>query len=196
MSARFFSGEKYSRVILDSFPSPVLIVDSNLQIYDVNRAATELVGEQQDILMRRLCGDLLHCIHASQSKGGCGTTEHCPDCVLRQTAEAVTEGASRFRQLSEMQIEKNGEVRKIWLLISGSLFEYEEQKLVLVTLEDITELIELRTMLPICSHCRKVRNDKNYWQNVEDYLEKHTDIQFSHGICPECLKKHYSDIGY
>lgn len=47
----------------------------------------------------------------------------------------------------------------------------------------------LSSLLPICSYCRKIRDSKNYWQSVEDYICRHTDSQFSHGICPECLPK-------
>ena len=48
---------------------------------------------------------------------------------------------------------------------------------------------QLNALLPICSYCRKIRDDKNYWQSVEDYLSQHTDTQFTHGICPECYQK-------
>jgi DNA-binding response OmpR family regulator len=47
----------------------------------------------------------------------------------------------------------------------------------------------LQALLPICSYCKKIRNDKNYWQRVEDYISEHTDTRFSHGICPECYER-------
>lgn len=49
----------------------------------------------------------------------------------------------------------------------------------------------LRGLLPICMYCKKVRNDKQYWQQVEGYIAEHTDAQCSHGICPDCYKKYY-----
>ncbi|MEX2137791.1 MAG: response regulator transcription factor [Pirellulales bacterium] len=45
---------------------------------------------------------------------------------------------------------------------------------------------QLRGLLPICSYCKKIRDDKNYWHQLESYFSLHTDAQFSHGICPEC----------
>lgn len=48
----------------------------------------------------------------------------------------------------------------------------------------------LEKLLPICSYCKKVRNDKNYWQEVEVYISEHTDTLFSHSICPECYTIH------
>ncbi len=50
----------------------------------------------------------------------------------------------------------------------------------------------LRGLLPICAWCRKVRDDKGYWQQIESYLHEHSDAEFSHGICPECLDAHFS----
>src|SRR5262249_45737087 len=54
-----------------------------------------------------------------------------------------------------------------------------------------TALAEVRTLqayLPICSYCKSIRTDGNYWQSVEVYLSKRTRTQFSHGICPACLE--------
>ncbi len=50
----------------------------------------------------------------------------------------------------------------------------------------------LRGIVPICSFCKQVRDDKGYWNQVEAYVSKHTDAQFSHGVCPTCRDKHYS----
>lgn len=46
----------------------------------------------------------------------------------------------------------------------------------------------LRGLLPICAWCKKIRNDQNYWQQVEEYLGAHADVHFSHGICPDCAR--------
>jgi hypothetical protein len=50
----------------------------------------------------------------------------------------------------------------------------------------LAEVKALRGLLPICSYCKKVRNDENYWEQIESYICQHSDAQFSHGICPEC----------
>ncbi|MDZ4122275.1 MAG: response regulator [Candidatus Cloacimonadaceae bacterium] len=48
----------------------------------------------------------------------------------------------------------------------------------------------LEKLLPICSYCKKVRSDKNYWEEVEVYISDHTDTMFSHSICPDCYSRH------
>jgi PAS domain S-box-containing protein len=52
----------------------------------------------------------------------------------------------------------------------------------------MAEVRTLRSILPICSYCRKVRDDENYWHSVESYIARHTETRFSHGICPSCLE--------
>jgi len=52
----------------------------------------------------------------------------------------------------------------------------------------------LRDLLPMCASCHKIRDDKGYWSQVEQYLESHTQTTLTHGICPECLQKWYPDF--
>ena len=60
----------------------------------------------------------------------------------------------------------------------------------------LSEVKTLQGFLPICASCKKIRDDKGYWNQIEKYILDHSDVQFSHGICPECAKKLYpeSDI--
>lgn len=52
------------------------------------------------------------------------------------------------------------------------------------------KIMSLEKLLPICSYCKKVRSDQNYWEEVEVYISEHTDTMFSHSICPDCYTKH------
>jgi len=67
-----------------------------------------------------------------------------------------------------------------------------EREALILQLQDALEHIKtLKGIVPICATCKKVRDDKGYWEQVEAYLARHTDVRFSHGICPDCLSKHY-----
>jgi len=57
-----------------------------------------------------------------------------------------------------------------------------------------SEVKTLRDILPICSFCKKVRNDKGYWDQVEDYVRQHTEAEFSHCVCPDCWSEHYPEL--
>jgi sigma-B regulation protein RsbU (phosphoserine phosphatase) len=57
-----------------------------------------------------------------------------------------------------------------------------------------TEIRQLKNLIPICAYCRKIRNDGNYWQMVETYINEQTGSNFTHGICPECSKLLLADL--
>jgi len=52
----------------------------------------------------------------------------------------------------------------------------------------LSRVRQLQDLLPICSYCKKIRDDQNYWQQVDSYISSHAGVQFSHGICPECYE--------
>jgi DNA-binding response OmpR family regulator len=54
----------------------------------------------------------------------------------------------------------------------------------------LSHVKELSGLLPICAFCKRIRDDQDYWQTVEEYLTRHTDVSFSHGFCPSCIKVH------
>jgi hypothetical protein len=63
--------------------------------------------------------------------------------------------------------------------------------------EQFAALAEVKTLqgiLPICSHCKNVRNDEGYWQDVTVYVREHSEAEFSHGICPDCAEAHFGDV--
>jgi PAS domain S-box-containing protein len=65
--------------------------------------------------------------------------------------------------------------------------EEERERLVRALQEALAEVKTLQEILPICSYCRKVRDDENFWQNVETYIARHTATRFSHSVCPSCM---------
>jgi len=56
------------------------------------------------------------------------------------------------------------------------------------------EIKILQGFLPICSSCKKIRDDKGYWNQIESYIRDHSEAEFTHGICPDCIKKLYPDL--
>lgn len=99
--------------------------------------------------------------------------------------------------------------------VSSSLFEIGDKKVIQGIVRDITdrkqieeereklinelqkalkEIKTLRGILPLCSFCKKIRDDKGYWEQVDVYIHKHLQADISHGICPACAKEHYPDL--
>ena len=71
--------------------------------------------------------------------------------------------------------------------------EEERERLIAELQSVLAEVKTLTGIIPICAHCKKVRDDKGYWEQVESYVTQHTNAQFSHGICPNCVDKLYPD---
>jgi len=75
-----------------------------------------------------------------------------------------------------------------------TLAEKEREKLIKALQAALEEIKTLKDVIPICMHCKGIRDDKGYWNKLEQYITEHSDAQFSHGICDDCLKKHYPDL--
>jgi PAS domain S-box-containing protein len=71
------------------------------------------------------------------------------------------------------------------------LLEEEREKIISELQESISNIKILRGMLPICASCKKIRDDKGYWNMLEVYIRDHSEADFSHGLCPDCVKKLY-----
>jgi two-component system cell cycle sensor histidine kinase/response regulator CckA len=69
--------------------------------------------------------------------------------------------------------------------------EEERERLIKELQEAMANIKTLRGFLPICAHCKNIRDDKGYWLSVEEYVRVHAEVDFSHGICPRCLEKHF-----
>lgn len=72
--------------------------------------------------------------------------------------------------------------------------EKQREKVIVDLNKALNEVKKLSGMLPICAQCKKIRDDKGYWKQIESYISAHSEAEFSHGICPDCMKTLYSDF--
>jgi len=72
--------------------------------------------------------------------------------------------------------------------------EQEREELIGELKEALSKVKQLSGFLPICASCKKIRDDKGYWNQIESYIRDHSEAEFSHGICPECCEKLYPDL--
>lgn len=178
------------RHALDAVPSIIMVVDEDVRVLYRNKAARSILAGEK--VYSRRAGDVMHCIHSSDSPGGCGTGPHCADCVLRGSVNSAFSGKPVVRASTEVRVSVKGRELVLPALISTSPFSMEGQVYSLVVLEDISELTELRAVLPICASCKRIRGESGGWEKVEVYLGRHMPhAPLSHGLCPDCLKKHY-----
>ena len=96
------------------------------------------------------------------------------NCFITVAEDFAIENAKRHQLIKETE----NELRK------------DKEKLE----EALANIKTLRGLLPICMHCKKIRDEKGYWNQLEAYIYKHSDAQFSHSICQDCAKEHYPDL--
>lgn len=93
----------------------------------------------------------------------------------------------------------------IFLVFALSFFSLRRWRDVIVSERDLahrneelqkalSEMKQLKGIIPICSGCKKIRQDTGFWQHVEEYVRDHSDAEFSHGICPDCMKQLYPSL--
>lgn len=92
--------------------------------------------------------------------------------------------------------EVNGEmlVRSMRYAIERKRIENEKVLLIAELRQALAQVKLLSGFLPICCSCKKIRDDVGYWQQIESYISAHSEVEFSHGICPECARKLYPEL--
>ena len=120
-----------------------------------------------------------------------GVRDDLPVVILSATADeeiavqAVAEGAQDY--LVKGRIDRD-------LLARALRYAVERQRLILQLREALARVRTLSGLLPICSSCKNVRDDRGYWQAVEVYVQTHTEAAFSHALCPPCARRLYPDL--
>ena len=79
------------------------------------------------------------------------------------------------------------------IIFQKKLLEQRQKKIELEREKALRQIKVLSGLLPICASCKKIRDDQGYWSQIESYLEKHSEAEFSHSMCPECSDKLYGD---
>lgn len=79
-------------------------------------------------------------------------------------------------------------------IIHSIRYAIERQRLMTELKEALERVKQLEGMLPMCSICKNIRDDKGYWNSVETYITRHSEAVFSHSLCPDCAHKHYQEF--
>lgn len=109
----------------------------------------------------------------------------------RDQAEGLDVGADGYitRPISNQELKARVNA---WIRILSA--ERERNRLIVELREALAKVKQLSGFLPICMHCKKIRDDEGYWNQIEEYLHKHSEAEFSHSICQDCMDKYYPDI--
>lgn len=116
-----------------------------------------------------------------------------PTYIILVTARGGVESVMQGLQAgADDYIAKPFDPRELRARLHAGVRIVELQKALLERFHELEEALkrvkQLQGLLPICSYCKKIRNDRNYWEQVDSYLASHSEVQFSHGVCPDCYE--------
>jgi hypothetical protein len=187
MKDSLFDENDFLVKLFDAIPLPAFVVDENVRILFWNSAATTLIGPEHQFRQRG--GDVLHCIHALETEKGCGFSEFCTSCIIRNSVNNSIREKNVCRKRTVMELQTGDQKKEISLLVTTSYYEFKQMSLAILILEDIHELLQLGSLIPMCAKCNKVRTEDNEWERIDRYLKTHiADIDFTHGLCPDCMR--------
>lgn len=181
---------KYMRKIFNAIPLPVFVVDNDVRVLLPNITAKKILDIPETGYQGKRGGDVIRC--ANSMEKGCGTGRFCEECVIRNSVtDAIANNRNVYHRKIRMKLVRPAGTVQVNLLVTVSPFEHEGERLALVLLEDVNDLIKIGSLLPICSSCKMVRNEEGQWEDVDKYVEERIDVNFSHAFCPVCAKRLY-----
>ncbi|RJR20931.1 MAG: hypothetical protein C4581_02740 [Nitrospiraceae bacterium] len=177
--------------IFEAIGDAVSIQDTDFRILYQNAKAKEIIGDH--------VGE--YCYRAFERR-----EEICVNCPLALTlTDGVVRTAERQNPFVEpplfIEITTSALRDAEGKIIAGTevvrnitdrkMLEKEREKLIHELAEALTAVKTLRGLLPLCASCKKVRDDKGYWTQVDEYISEHSEAEITHGYCPDCERKYF-----
>ncbi|MGA9780072.1 MAG: PAS domain-containing protein [Limisphaerales bacterium] len=134
-----FLDQGLHRVLFDAMPMPVFVVDKDVHVLECNAAAARLFKPGKQTSRQRKAGDILHCLHMTESPKGCGGATACSDCGLRAAVRAASRGQSVTRQWVEIEFIRRGQPVKVELRVSCQPVMYDRSAFILLVLEGLDD---------------------------------------------------------
>ncbi len=188
------------RASLESTADGILVIDSSGRVSTSNRKFAEMWHIPESVLTMRDDRTLLDFV-VGQLKD--------PDAFLKKVRELYADKDAQsddliefkdgriFERHSEPQRIDNRNVGRVWGFrdITQSKRAQEERENLISELQQALSKVKLLSgLLPICASCKKIRDDRGYWNQIEGYIRQHSEAEFSHSICPQCLEKLYPEF--
>jgi len=184
---------KQWRETFDVMSDFVSVHDNEFRLVKANKSLADFFGKKPKELIGKHCYELMH-----------NTQEPWPDCPHLKAIEK--------QEVITVEIEEP-HLKRSLLVTCSPLFDKngmpigsvhvarditelkqkeEEREKLIIEIQDALEKVKILSgLVPICANCKKIRDDKGYWNQIEGYIQKYSELKFSHGMCPECSDKLY-----
>lgn len=185
----------WRRLLIDESRDAIVILDQEAKVYEANKRFAEMIGYSMEEVQK---------LHAWEWDAYFKKEE------VLELIKAVDETGHHFEtqhrrkdgKIIDVELSNNGAIyrgKKLIFCICRDISdrkkaEKEREELIRRLETSLSEIKALRGILPLCSFCKKIRDDKGYWEQVDIYINKHSEADISHSICPECLKKHFPEF--
>lgn len=191
--------------IFQSTPGGVTIVDLNGRIYFANKEAEQIFGLKRLHSKEQYYNDPAYKL--STVDGDPLTEKKLPYIQVMMTGMPVyglehaiehPDGRKVYLSVNAAPLlDYNNQITAIITAITNITklkeTELERERLITELQEALNKVKTLSGLLPICAFCKDIRDDSGYWHQVEAYIKEHSKANFSHGVCPDCAKKHYPE---
>lgn len=180
------------RKLVETMDDPMMAMDALGRIVDLNCAAESIVDIAGKQAIGRPVGEVF---------------SHWPDLIgLYHNADTVKKeievDVKQVRRSYELQIspltdrqdKRTGSLVVLREITARKEAERDRERLIASLQKALSEVKTLSGLIPICSACKKIRDDKGYWNYLEAYIHEHSEATFSHGICPDCTQELYGDL--
>jgi PAS domain S-box-containing protein len=186
--------------ILETTAALIIVLDSGGRVLRLNRAVEKWSGYNildsvgtyvwDQLLWRNEVQDFVEAVNSRNSSSfplefqSRLKTSHGNDLWVYWSSTAILDDTDAIEYILTTGID----------ITALKKAESERERLIDELQQALTKVKTLRGLLPICASCKKIRDDQGYWQGVDDYIRKHSLVEFSHGICPACAHKLYPEF--
>jgi len=190
--------EKRFRIIFDGATDGILLADSEKRTFILgNKAICGMLGYSLEELKELSVMDIhpkedLPYVLAQFEKQARREIKLAKDLPVKRK-----DGSVFYADINTAPIKMSGKICLMGIfrdITERKQAEEERKKLISDLQAALAEIKTLSGIIPICAKCKKIRDDKGYWKQVEVYIQDHTEAEFSHGLCPECAAKMEKEI--
>lgn len=183
------------QAIFEHSPLAIMYTDANGTIITCNNNASALFGARREKLIGFSYLEIRdELMRSAISKALSGEKSRFEGEYLTVTGNTLTQMRANFSPAFFPNGTVSGVIGIFEDITERRLVEKDRERLIRELQDALSKIKTLSGLIPICASCKKVRDDKGYWNQIEAYFRNHSEIEFSHGLCPECAKTYYDDL--
>lgn len=185
----------WRRMLVEQSRDAIVVLDQSGRVYEANKRYADMLGYSMEEVYQLYVWDWDFQFNKEQLKEMIRTVDDSGD-------HFETQHRRKDGRIIDLELSNNGAVYRGQKLIfcvcrditERKQAEKERERLILELQEALSKIKVLSGFLPTCSFCKRIRNDKGEWEQIETYIRDRSEADFSHSVCPECMEKRYPEL--